>query len=227
MFLIIGLGNPGKEYEGTRHNVGFEVVEAFRTAHLALGPFGQWRRRLGTRADIAEGEVNGTRVILAKPLTYMNESGIAVVALVQQFTNHHSSFTILQDDLDLPLGTLRLSCGGSSGGHKGVQSVIDALTAAHTPTLSPSERGGEKPVPTEASGEGVGSSGADFLRLRIGIGPNTTPDGHRIPAEKFVLEKFRKEEHQLMDTAIQRAVEVIGVLLRDGLAAAQKFATKK
>lgn len=203
-YVIVGLGNPGKEYEGTRHNVGFEVVDAYhRRLFIEYGAVrvSGWSN-LQRLAEVASYRIDDLReVLLAKPTTYMNESGKAVAALVKKLQIQDSKFQILvtHDDLDLPLGTLRLSQGGSSGGHKGVQSIIDALTVTHTPTRSPS-----------------------FLRLRIGIGPNATPDGHRIPSEKFVLEKFRREERPLIDAAIQRAVEAIEVFLRDGLAAAQQ-----
>ncbi|MFH1098679.1 MAG: aminoacyl-tRNA hydrolase [Candidatus Uhrbacteria bacterium] len=196
-FLIVGLGNPGKEYEKTRHNIGREIVDAISRNDECLTSSAEWRQKRLLHAEILENTHADQRVILAKPTTYMNESGTTVSALVHhvsRLTSHVSRLLVLHDDLDLPVGTLRLSMGGSSGGHKGIQSIINALGAD------------------------------DFLRLRIGIGPNAASDGHRIPAEKFVLEKFRKEERPLIDAAIQRAVKVIEMLLRDGLPAAQQFA---
>lgn len=198
MWLFIGLGNPGEEYVGTRHNIGRGVMEAIsRNAECDMQN-ATWRERKSLYSETLECEIAGQRVILAKPTTYMNESGKAVAALVRslKLETVSSQLVVVQDDLDLSVGALRLSQGGSSGGHKGVQSIIDAL--------------GTK----------------DFLRLRIGIGPNATSDGHRIPSEKFVLEKFRKEERPLIDTAIQRTVETITVLLHDGLAAAQQVANR-
>ena len=193
--LIIGLGNPGKEYEGTRHNVGFDVVDAVVKNSEFRIPNSEWCRRSSLSAEILEGTTTADRVVVfAKPTTYMNESGKAVAALIKQFVIRNSSFVIIHDDLDLPVGTIRLSLGGSSGGQKGVQSIIDTL----------------------------GTN--DFLRLRIGIGPNETPDGNRIPAEHFVLAKFRPEERPKIDTAIARAIQTIDILLRDGLPAAQQFA---
>ncbi|MDO8599030.1 MAG: aminoacyl-tRNA hydrolase [bacterium] len=190
-FLIVGLGNPGKEYEGTRHNVGFDVVDV-----IAKQQNCEFRAKSRSHADVADCTVADQRIVLAKPTTYMNESGRAVAALVKQFQIPDSRFQILvlHDDLDLPIGTLRLTNSGSSGGQKGVQSIIDTL--------------GTK----------------EFLRLRIGIGPNETPDGVRIPAEDFVLKRFSKSERPTIDAAITRTVEVIETLLRDGLPAAQKFA---
>lgn len=188
-FLIIGLGNPGKEYEGTRHNVGRDVLDA-------LAPSPDWRARKSLHAEVLECDIADARVAIAKPTTYMNESGKAVAALISksEISSRKSQIVVIHDDLDLPVGALRLSVGGSSGGQKGVQSIIDAL--------------GTK----------------DFLRLRIGIGPNETPDGHRIPAEEFVLKRFQPDERPIIAAAIARAVETITILLRDGLPAAQQFA---
>jgi PTH1 family peptidyl-tRNA hydrolase len=159
---------------------------------------GRWRIRKSLHTETLEYSIEDQRVVLAKPTTYMNESGRAVSALARSLKLAAGSLrlVVLHDDLDLPTGTIRLSQDGSSGGHRGVQSIIDAL----------------------------GTN--EFLRLRIGIGPNATPDGHRIPSEKFVLEKFRKEERPLVDAAIQRAVEVVAVLIREGLAAAQQLLKK-
>jgi PTH1 family peptidyl-tRNA hydrolase len=194
--LIVGLGNPGKEYEGTRHSVGRDVLAALARSGELIVDSGEWRERNTLHAETFESDIAGHRVILARPMTYMNESGTAAAALVRnyQLSTINSQLLIIHDDLDLPIGTLRLSVNGSSGGQKGVQSIIDTL--------------GTK----------------DFLRLRIGIGPNETPDGHRIPAEHFVLAKFRPEERPKIDTAIARAIQTIDILLRDGLPAAQQFA---
>ncbi|MBI4143108.1 aminoacyl-tRNA hydrolase [Candidatus Uhrbacteria bacterium] len=195
-FLIIGLGNPGKEYDGTRHNVGFNAVDAISQNAECKMQNAKWRKRTTLHAEILECNIADHRVILVKPTTFMNESGHAASALVQscRLSTVDCRLIVLHDDLDLPLGTLRLSRGGSSGGHKGVQSTIDAL----------------------------GTN--DFLRLRIGIGPNVTPDGTRIPAEDFVLKRFGKRERAIIDATITHAVKTTTILLRDGLSAAQRFA---
>ncbi len=120
MRLVVGLGNPGRIYRGTRHNVGFEVVE-----RLA--------RRWGTRfrreglAEVAEAVFAGIPVVLAKPLTYMNRSGEAVQELVKRLGLTPSQVVVVYDDMDLPLGTLRVRPRGSSGGHHGMASVLKAL----------------------------------------------------------------------------------------------------
>jgi PTH1 family peptidyl-tRNA hydrolase len=120
MRLVVGLGNPGRRYRGTRHNVGFEVVE-----RLA--------RRWGTRfraeglAEVAEASFAGTPVLLAKPLTYMNRSGAAVREIVSRWRLSPSDVVVVYDDMDLPLGTLRVRARGSAGGHHGMASVLEAL----------------------------------------------------------------------------------------------------
>ena len=192
MLLVIGLGNPGAEYEGTRHNVGRDVLAALaRNLESGISNIG-WSTRVRLHAEILECEIAGQRVVLGKPTTFMNESGKAAAALTKKYPD--AQLLVVHDDLDLPVGILRLTSDGSSGGQKGVQSIIDTL-GTH-----------------------------DFLRLRIGIGPNATPDGHRIPAEDFVLKRFPSSERPAIDTAIARAVETVTVLLRDGLPAAQRLA---
>ncbi len=119
--LIVGLGNPGREYAKTRHNIGFLCVDALaRRWGLVFS-----RRR--ARAEVAEGQACGQRVILAKPQTYMNESGTAVRGLLKLTDLAPSDLLVIADDLDLPFGRLRLREKGSSGGHRGIQSIIDQL----------------------------------------------------------------------------------------------------
>lgn len=119
--LIVGLGNPGKEYADTRHNVGFRTVEELaRRARLT------WEKpRL--KAEQARGVIAGREVVLAKPQTYMNLSGIAVVQLVRWYKVPLDQLLIIHDDLDLPFGHLRLRAEGSAGGQNGMDSVIEQL----------------------------------------------------------------------------------------------------
>jgi peptidyl-tRNA hydrolase, PTH1 family len=124
--LILGLGNPGAEYVRHRHNVGFRVVEALARAHgLAFS------RNKG-KAKIAEGRLKGQRVILAKPQTFMNLSGLAADRLSRAYGVPPERILVVYDDLDLPLGRLRLRPEGGAGGHKGIKSVIEHL---HTPAF--------------------------------------------------------------------------------------------
>ncbi|MGC9336194.1 MAG: aminoacyl-tRNA hydrolase [Anaerolineae bacterium] len=133
--LIVGLGNPGAEYARHRHNIGFRVVEALAQAHgLAFC------RRKQAQAYVAEGEIEGQRVLLAKPHTFMNRSGRTVGRLLRAHNIPLQQMLVIYDDLDLPLGRLRLRPEGGSGGHKGMRSI----------------------------GEVLGSQA--FARLRVGIG---------------------------------------------------------
>ena len=120
--LIIGLGNPGKEYAAHRHNVGFRVVDALARAHGL-----SFSRQKAFQAQVAEGRIAGQRAILAKPRTFMNLSGRAVGRLVRARGIEPERLLVVYDDLDLPLGRLRLRPEGGAGGHKGMRSIIDTL----------------------------------------------------------------------------------------------------
>ena len=117
MVLLVGLGNPGTRYAGNRHNFGFLAVEAIAARHR-LGP---WRRRLG--GETAEGALGGERALLLKPLTYMNEAGRAVAEAAHFFKLALRDVVVFHDELDLPLGKLRVKTGGGNAGHNGLRSV--------------------------------------------------------------------------------------------------------
>lgn len=119
--LIVGLGNPGKEYAETRHNVGFRVVDELARRHgLSFG-------RKERKAVIATGEILGKKVVLAKPQTYMNLSGEAVRALVDFYKVELPRMLVISDDLDIPLGTIRLRKAGGAGGQGGMKNIIQHL----------------------------------------------------------------------------------------------------
>ncbi len=139
MWLVVGLGNPGPEYARTRHNVGFMVVD-----RLAMD-LGLKIDRVFLRALVGQGQVGDRRLLLAKPLTWMNKSGEAVTALMRWYGLTPAELLVVSDDLDLPAGRLRLRKSGGHGGHKGLQSIIEL----------------------------VGSR--EFARLRIGIGRPSDP----------------------------------------------------
>ena len=140
MKLIVGLGNPGAEYEATRHNIGFQVVEAYARHHSI-----RWLgRQCG--AEIARGASDACPFVLAKPQTFMNRSGEAVVRLLHLHNLSVDDLILIIDEIDIPCGVLRIRTGGRSGGHRGVQSII----------------------------EEVGSS--QILRLKIGVGRNEQMD---------------------------------------------------
>ena len=133
-YLIVGLGNPGSKYEQNRHNVGFMVVDAL--AALTQIPI----RRMSFRALMGKGTLVGEPVILAKPLTYMNNSGRAVASLMRFYKIPPEQLLVAHDDHDLPFGTLRLRPQGSAGGQRGMASIIQQLNTQ------------------------------EFARLRVGIG---------------------------------------------------------
>ena len=128
-YLIAGLGNPGPRYAANRHNVGFRCVERLGAAlDLAFD-------KRQKHSHVALGTFHGRRVVLAKPQLFMNESGRAVVPLAQFYKVPPEATLVVYDDLDLPLGTLRLRPEGGSGGHKGMRSVIEHLGTQGFPRL--------------------------------------------------------------------------------------------
>jgi PTH1 family peptidyl-tRNA hydrolase len=128
-FLIAGLGNPGREYRDTRHNIGFMLVDSLAQR------LGVSFSRLESKALVTKGEYEGMRLVLAKPQTYMNLSGSAVGSLVRFYKVPQQNLLIAYDDVDLPLGTIRLRAGGGSAGHKGMGSIIERLGTQDFPRL--------------------------------------------------------------------------------------------
>ncbi|APA95720.1 aminoacyl-tRNA hydrolase [Nocardia seriolae] len=133
--LVVGLGNPGSEYERTRHNVGFMVADV-----LAERVGGRFTVHKKSGADLLEARLDGRKVLLAKPRTYMNLSGRPVAALAKFFSVPATEVIVVHDELDLPFGAVRLKRGGGEGGHNGLRSISQALTTK------------------------------DYLRVRFGIG---------------------------------------------------------
>lgn len=129
---IVGLGNPGPEYRDTRHNVGWRVVDLLAQRWRAPKPP---RRQRGQKAEVVALERGGERVLLVKPLTYMNDSGVAVQALAEKDGLQPGDALIVYDDLDLPFGRVRVRRGGSAGGHRGVRSLIDRLGTSDFPRV--------------------------------------------------------------------------------------------
>ncbi len=121
MFLVVGLGNPGPEYAKTRHNVGFMLIDEL-SARLKVAVTKPLFKSLTGMAEVA-----GEKVVLAKPQTYMNLSGNSVAALMNWFKLPLSSLVVVYDDIDLPLGKIRIRAGGGHGGHKGMESIIKQM----------------------------------------------------------------------------------------------------
>jgi PTH1 family peptidyl-tRNA hydrolase len=135
MRLIVGLGNPGGEYEATRHNVGWMVVDAFARKFRIEVTKHEKNAMTGT------GRVGGGSVLVAKPLTYMNLSGEAVNLLVNAYAESTDDLMIVYDDIDLPLGRLRIRPNGSSGTHNGMRSIVSSLATERFPRLRFGVRG--------------------------------------------------------------------------------------
>lgn len=185
--LIVGLGNPGREYAHSRHNVGFWCLNRLGRSHgIAFSSRGKL-------AAVGEGELAGRPVVLAKPRTFVNLSGRAVSHLLKRHRLSPEQLLVVYDDLDLPLGRVRLRARGSHGGHRGMRSIIDA----------------------------VGSQ--DFPRIRIGIGrPQVAgePTWETEHVVDYVLSPMTADERRILDEAVATAAEAILCLLWDGVEAA-------
>lgn len=188
MNLIIGLGNPGKAYAHNRHNIGFRCINHLARLHSISMKQHQCRCQVGT------GEIAGVEVLLAKPKTFVNLSGEAVGQLMRKYKIPVNNLIVIYDDLDLPLGKLRLRPGGSAGGHKGINSIISAL----------------------------GSD--DFCRIKVGIGRPTKEYGTAITDEDvivgYVLSDFTPQEEAVIKPVIARAAEAVHYVLTEGITAA-------
>jgi PTH1 family peptidyl-tRNA hydrolase len=184
MKLIVGLGNPGRSYTNNRHNVGFICLNHFARAQNIKFDKKKGLARIGT------GKVAGNKVVLARPQTYMNSSGQSVSRLIRKFNIDLNDLVVIHDDLDLPLAKIRLSSGGSSGGHKGIDSIIQE----------------------------IGSQ--DFTRLRVGIGRPDKAEVSEDEIIAFVLSDFTPAEKKAIARVIPKVSEAILCLLTEGLAAA-------
>jgi PTH1 family peptidyl-tRNA hydrolase len=186
MKLIVGLGNPGKVYAHNRHNVGFRCLNYFARLHSVRFDHRQCRARTGI------GEIEGEKLLLAKPRTFVNLTGKPVACLVHKHDIPLSDLLVIYDDLDLPLGKIRLRQNGSSGGHKGMNSIISAL----------------------------GSD--DFPRIRVGIGrPQVEEQSISEDAiVNYVLSNFSPQEEKVIESAIATVTAAIDCFLNQGIEAA-------
>ena len=188
MKLIVGLGNPGIEYQFTPHNAGFLAVD-----RIADDCGVMLTNRRG-RALTARARLAGQDVLLAKPETFMNLSGLSVVALIQEFevANPSEDIIVLYDELALPLGTIRIRERGSANGHNGVKSISGVLG-------------------TE-----------EWLRIRIGVGKPALADGREVKAggKDYLLSPFRKQELAVLDEVLDRARGAVEMVLTEGVGAA-------
>jgi PTH1 family peptidyl-tRNA hydrolase len=181
--LVVGLGNPGPKYVDTRHNVGFMAVE--RLAAEFGGAFRQQTKLHGLVADVGQG---ASRLRLLMPQTFMNESGRSIRAALDWFDLQPADLLVIVDDMDLPLGRLRLRASGSAGGHNGLRSAISHLGTQ------------------------------DFPRLRIGIGaPAENPQERKARTLGHVLGRFSPGERPLLNDVLVEVEAGVGLIQRLGL----------
>ena len=187
MKLIVGLGNPGKDYAHNRHNVGFRCINHLARLHSINLKQHQCQSQVGM------GKIAGTKVLLAKPKTFVNLSGEAVSRLMRKYNISIDDLLVICDDLDLPPGKIRLRQNGSSGGHKGIKSIISA----------------------------TGSQ--DFCRIKIGIGRSAQDQSSKHDVKivvNHVLSDFSSAEEQLIKPAITRAAEAAEHIIAEGITSA-------
>ena len=188
--LIIGLGNVGKEYDNTRHNAGFTLVDELQQRWGTS----DWKEDKALKAFISKGNFNDQKVILAKPTTFMNLSGEAVSKVMGYYKISLSSTWIVYDDLDLPLGKIRIKDSGSAGTHNGMKSILTHI-ASNT-----------------------------FPRIRIGIESRGEELPYGIPAQMdtstFVLNKITSKEALTFSEAVDKAKKAIELSLTENIQAA-------
>jgi len=184
MRLIVGLGNPEKRFRGTRHNLGFIIVESLKSK---VKSFSDWKNIKKFQSQISKGKIFDEEVILAKPQAFMNNSGKVVKLLTKSYKLKPKNLIIVHDDIDLPLGKIKIVKNRESAGHKGVQSIIDEL--------------GTK----------------NFVRFRIGIKPETRNKRQETKVEKFVLQKFTKKEKEILKEVIKKTPKAIETAISKGI----------
>ena len=188
MKLIVGLGNPGLFYTNNRHNIGYMCIRRFARDHKI-----HLNKKQGL-ARVGQGTINDKGVILARPQTFMNESGEAVIRLVNRYKIEPADLIVIHDDLDLPAGKIRLRQGRGSGGHKGIESIVAQL------------------------GKG------DFYRVRVGIGRPDIPEDSDIDKEQaiidYVLSGFTRDEKKIIKKVIPEVSRAVLCLLTEGIEAA-------
>lgn len=186
MILLVGLGNPGAEYEKTRHNAGRIILE-----HMAkANDFSEWKNDMKLKSHRAKGEIDGEKFELLTPDTFMNNSGQAVAPLIDS-PKKLSKLIVVYDDLDIPVGSLKISFNRSSGGHNGVESIIKKVKSQ------------------------------EFIRIRIGVSPHTPTGKIRKPKGeeavlKFLLGAFKEDELKILKKQAKLISEIVALISRDG-----------
>ncbi|HET8637640.1 MAG TPA: aminoacyl-tRNA hydrolase [Acidobacteriaceae bacterium] len=185
VLLVVGLGNPGIEYQFTPHNAGFLAVDRIADDHGAAVA----NRRC--RAVTAKVEIAGREVVLAKPETFMNLSGLSVAALVEEFqVDPRRDLLVLYDELDLPLGAIRVRERGSPAGHNGARSISGALRSD------------------------------DWARIRIGVGPDEEAGSAFRRGKDYLLTPLRKADLAILDEVLDRVAKAVEAVVARGIGAA-------
>ena len=192
MKLLVGLGNPGEKYEKTRHNLGFVTLDhLLKKIENLDNSF--WDEEKKIKSQTKKVNIKGTPVLLIRPLTFMNESGIAVAAASSYYKVKPEDIIVIHDDLDLPLGKIRVRFGGGHGGHKGVESIMNSL-------------GTDK-----------------FLRMRLGIGHPHHHEGKlkegksHIAVEDYVLSNFSSSDKGKVKTMTSKVVKIVDQIMEHGI----------
>jgi PTH1 family peptidyl-tRNA hydrolase len=185
-WVAVGLGNPGEEYLNTRHNAGRMALEYFANKQK----FSQWKEDKRADANVTRGAVGKNLAVLVAPNTFMNKSGSAVGKFVKS-VKAAEKLVVLYDDLDLPLGSLKLSFDRGSGGHKGLESIMRALKTKK------------------------------FVRIRIGVSPTTASGKTKKPqgeheVVKFILARFKPQEEEVLKKVFKKASEALESIVNDG-----------
>ncbi|MCL7488208.1 MAG: aminoacyl-tRNA hydrolase [Desulfobulbaceae bacterium] len=183
--LIVGLGNPGTQYQQTRHNAGFIALDYFAAKN------GLEIRTEKMQGHFCSARLSGKKVLLLKPMTYMNRSGDCVISFTRYFDLDLDNLLVLHDDLDLDSGRIKMVSGGGAGGHNGIRSLVNQL----------------------------GTS--DFARLKIGIGhPRNQEETAAMPVERFVLSGFMAEEWDLFQRNLDLIAQGVSLFIEKGISSA-------
>ncbi len=186
MMFIVGLGNPGEEYKKTRHNAGRIILELI----LKSNDFLEWKDDMKLKSFRSKGEIEGEKFELFLPNTFMNNSGVAVAQLIDA-PKKLSRLIVIYDDLDITIGSLKISFNRSSGGHNGLESIIKKVKSQ------------------------------EFVRIRIGVSPHTPTGKIRKPKGeeavlKFLLGEFKEDELKILKKQSKVIAEVITLISKEG-----------
>ena len=185
-WIAVGLGNPGEEYINTRHNTGRMALESFAKKHA----FSEWKEDMKANAHISRGAVGKNLLVLVNPDTFMNKSGSATAKFVKSVKSAER-LVVIYDDLDLPLGKVKLSYDRGSGGHKGVESIMRAVKTKK------------------------------FVRIRVGVSPESASGTLKKPmgekeVVKFILTRFKPAEQDELKKIFKRVGDALESIVTDG-----------